>query len=597
MSNHAFFLRFPAITAVKLPGNQMFRVYTMKKLSVVVLLILPAALVLTAALFHYAQGPYWISYNSDPEYLYLLNSLALTEFRQTGTTGNPGTTLQILGAITLKISHALNLSGKDSLVFAVLRNPEYYLAVINIVLVTLNALLLFVLGLVTFHFTKSIWLSLLLQLSPFLSDAMLTNGLPRVSPEPLLLFTGLLFVWTLLTMAYDNTVSKSSHWYMIILALISGFGAATKLTFIPLLIIPLLVLPKLRHKIGFFFLTGLSFVLWTWPVASQYKALLSWYYKILTHTGYYGLGTPGITDAGIYLQNIMNMFLRNPLFFLILFLSAGFVLMFGLPFSGKEKAPKINPWQDIFFRILAAVTSAQLLAVLIVAKHYTDRYLLPVMSLSGFMLFLVFAYLRRVDYFSRVNMKKLAVIVGMMLVIGGAWRIVGIKNIFIQNLHIREEALAVNQILENEYKDYLKISIYRCSSPICALAFGNFYVNNALYSEALQKIYGDAYFFNGLNNGANGSFHTWTRVFPMDNIILSGHKDKIILQGSPPRYLGDTIASRAGLMLNLRDLFGGEYETIYAIAGFKITHETRRPLRSEILETTDFDFSTHPRQR
>lgn len=190
----------------------------MKKIPVFVLLILPAVLIFTAAILHYAQGPYWI--HSDPEYLYLLNSLALTESKQAGTTGNPGTTLQILGAATLKISHALDFSEKDSLEFAVLKNPEFYLTVINIVLVTFNTLLLFILGLVTFNLTKNIWLSLLLQSSPFISNAILTDGLPRISPEPLLLFTGLLFALILLKMAYDNNLSKSSHWYMIILALV-----------------------------------------------------------------------------------------------------------------------------------------------------------------------------------------------------------------------------------------------------------------------------------------------------------------------------------------------------------------------------------------
>jgi len=568
----------------------------MKKLSVFVLLILPTVLVFTAVILHHTQGSYWISYNSDPEYTYLLSSLALTESKQAGTTGHPGTTLQILGAATLKITHALDFSDKDSLEFAVLKKPEFYLTVINIVLVTFNALLLFILGIVTLNLTKNIWLSLLLQLSPFLANTMIINGLPRISPEPLLLLAGLLFVLILIKMAFSENLSKSAHWYMIIMAFVAGFGVATKLTFIPLLIIPLFVLPGLRNRIGFVFLTGLSFVLWTWPIISQYKNLLDWYCKIVTHTGHYGLGNPGIIDPGLYLQNIISLFLRNPLFFLILFFSTGFILMSGLSFAGKEKAKKKNPWQNIFFRILAAITVAQLFAVLIVAKHYTDHYLLPVMSLSGLILFLIFVYLRQIDYFSRVNIKKLVILPGIFFIIGTAWRTDDIKNVIIQNIQVREEAMAVNQILEIEYKDYLIIPIYRCSSPICALAFGNFYINNGLYSESLQKIYGDACFFNGLNNGANGNFHTWTRGFSMEDIILSGHADKIILQGSPLWFLGDTIASKSGLILKIKDVFGGSYETIYAIKDFEMTNEAQRRQHPPILETTDFDFNTHPRQ-
>lgn len=575
-------------------GNKRFVGCNMKKLPVFILLILPAVLVFTAATLHYSQGPYWISYNSDPEYLYLLKSLALTELKQSGTTGNPGTTLQILGAAVLKITYALDPSKKDSLEFTVLRNPELYLTVINTVLVAFNTLLLFILGIVAFNLTKNIWLSLLMQISPFFSNAILTNALPRISAEPLLLFTVLLFELTLIKIAFSKNLSESAHKYMIILALISGFGVATKITFIPLLIIPFFILPKLRNKIGFLFLTIFSFMLWTLPIFSQYKILFNWYYKIFTHTGYYGLGAPGIIDLGIYLQNIMNIFMRNPLFFLILLLSFGFILTFGIPLA--KNASRKNPWQDIIFRILEAVTIAQLFAVLIVAKHFTDRYLLPVMSLSGLMLFLIFIYLRQLELFNRINLKKFILFIGIIFIIGSAWTMIGIRNVIIQNMQIRDEALAINQLLETEYKDYLRIPILRCSSQICALAFGNFYTNNALFSETLQKIYGDVHFFDGLSNEVNGSFHTWAAIFPVEDIIASGRGNKIILHGSPPRYLGDTIAAKTGLILKLRDVLGGEYETIYAPAGYAITKQAQRQPSSQVLETTDFDFSTHPRK-
>jgi hypothetical protein len=565
----------------------------MKKLYILLLLILPSILALTAASLWYTQGPYWISNNSDPEYLYLLNSLAMTQSEQTGTTGNPGTTLQMLGAAVLKITHSLDLSEKDNLEFAVLKNPEFYLTVINIVLVAFNVLMLFILGLITFHVTKNIWLSLLLQFSPFLSNTLLTDSLPRVSPESLLLCTGLLFVLILIKMAHDKNLPESANRYTIILALVSGFGVATKLTFIPLLIIPLLIFPKLRNKIGFLILTGLGFILWTWPVISQYKILIGWYYKILTHTGFYGFGNPGILDTGIYLRNIINMLLLNPLFFLILVFSIGFILISGLSFAGKDKPGRKNPWHDIFFRLLVAVTLAQLFAVAIAAKHFIGRYLLPVMSLTGFMIFLIFVYLRQLDCFKRVSIKKIYMLAGVIILMGFSWRIADIKSLITWHMQIRNEAFAINQILDNEYKDYLKIRVYRCSSPVCALAFGNFYVNNGLFSESLQKIYGDVYFFNELNSGANGNFHTWTSGLSEDN-VLKENGSKIIFQGSPLRYLGDTLVCKTGSIVHLKDILGGEYETIYALAGYAVTKAEEQ--HSPVLKTMDFDFSSHPRR-
>ena len=112
-------------------------------------------------------------------------------------------------------------------------------------------------------------------------------------------------------MVFNKNLTKSARWYMIALALVSGFGMATKLTFLPLLIIPLFVLQKLRNKIGFLFLTGISFILWTWPIIPQYKTLCEWYYRILTHTGYYGLGNVGIINLEVYLENMTFHFSRG----------------------------------------------------------------------------------------------------------------------------------------------------------------------------------------------------------------------------------------------------------------------------------------------
>lgn len=564
----------------------------MKKMYVFILLILPVILVFTAALLHYANGPYWIGYNSDPEYLYLVNSLALAESKETPTTGNPGTTLQMLGAATLKITHVLNFSVNDSLEYSVLKNPEYYLTVINIILIIINTCLLFIIGLRVFTLTKNIWLSLLLQFSPFLFNGTLTQCLSRISPEPLLLCAGLLFLLILVKMVFNKDLSKSTHWYMIALALVSGFGMATKLTFVPLLIIPLFVLPKLRNKIGFLFMTGISFVLWTWPIIPQYKTLFEWYYRTLTHTGYYGLGNVGIINLEVYLENMIFHFLCNPLFFLIWFFAVGFILRF-IWFSATRK----KSWQDTSFRILAAVTVAQLCAFLIVAKYSVDRYLLPALSLSGLMLFLMFVFLKRLDCFSRFEVRKVVLFFAIFFIMISAWRIYDIKNVYAQKLQIKQESLAIYNQLEDEYKNYLKISYsfpsFRSSSPAAALAFGNFFIGNGLYSESLQKIYGENYFYDGLS----GIFHTWTKEYSIEDFILKGHSDKAILYGPPlhthnnnkiiflidsnpyfwKRWLSiedvilkdnsDKLPCRIGSILHLKDVFVGEHEAIYFIEG------------------------------
>lgn len=170
----------------------------MKKSHLLILLILPIIMDFTAAVLLCAHGPYWLGYNFDPDYLYLINSLALAESKFTITTGNPGTTLQMLGAVILHVAHFLDFSSRDILAISVLKNPDFYLTVISVVLISLNTIMLFMIGYAAFSLTQNIGLSLILQMTPFFSNGMLNLGLLHVSPESLLLFSGFSAIFVLI---------------------------------------------------------------------------------------------------------------------------------------------------------------------------------------------------------------------------------------------------------------------------------------------------------------------------------------------------------------------------------------------------------------
>ena len=537
----------------------------MKKLYLFILLILPATLVFTAVSLRYSQGPYWLSSYVDPEYLYVLSSLSLAESGQTVSPGHPGTTLQILMAAAMKISYALEVSEKDSLEFAVLKHPEFYLTLTNNILIMLNTLMIFFIGLTAYKLTKNIWLSLLLQFTPFIYNNVLIDGLPRVSPEPLLLFASMLFLLILLGMAFNENLSKSIHWYTVALALVSGFGMATKLTFVSLLIIPLFALPKLRNNIVFLFLTGFSFLLFVWPIISQYESLIQWYHRIFTHGGYYGEGSQDIIYLNSYFRDIAGLFLGNPLFLLIWLFSVVFII--GYLIVGKATGNKF--WQDTSFRIIAGMTAAQLIAVLMVAKQPAGWYLIPALILSGLMLFLILKYLQDLKYFS---IKRVILFTGLFIFSMSILRIIDIKNVLVHNLQIKKESFAVYTKMESGYKDYLKIyhfflsSHMTSSAPVCALAFGNYFVNEGRYSESLQKIYGDVYYYNSLNQ----KFYIWTKEFSIEDLVLQGRGRKIVFQFPSIHEYGDQITCRSGSVLHLQDIFGGEIGTIYVPQGITL---------------------------
>lgn len=552
----------------------------MKKNYVFIFLILPVMLVVTAMALKYARGPYYVCADTEQDYVYLVSSLAMAESKQVFYTDHPGTTLQILGSAVLKIAHALDLSAKDSLSFAVLRNPEFYLTVINGVLISLNAILLFMIGRVTFNLTRSVGLGLLLQFSPFFSGIPLRWGLPQVSCEPLLMSVSLLLVLILIKMVFSENLSKSAHRYMLALAFVSGFGIATKVTFLPLLIIPFLALPDLRNRIWFLLLTGLSAIIWTWPITSQYERIFQRLGLILTHTGNYGHGSSGIIDfpslQNVFL-NILSGFMDDPLLPLIFFFAVCVLLIY----LGFSKARK-TAWQDTSFRILVALIAAQLFTLLIVVKQNCERYALPVLCLSGFLLFLIFIGLQRRNYFSRFDNKKITAVIVVFLILCGAWRLVDMKNLFNDYMQVKQESSAMSRKVENGYKDYLKIVYYMTPSSVAALSHGNYYTSHkylsisemetrlfskGIYSETLQKIYGETYFYNPWN----GEFYTWTKGFLIEDMISQRYGNKIVFYGPPIfRRNNDVMPCMTGSVLQLQDVGGGVFDTIYVLQGIRL---------------------------
>jgi hypothetical protein len=507
----------------------------------------------------------------------------MAESKQVFYTDHPGTPVQMLGAITLKISHALDFSKKDNLEYAVLKNPEHYLTIINIVLIALNALILLIIGLVTYHSTRNVGLSLLLQFTPFFSSIPIRWGLIQVSCEPLLLFAGLLFVSILIRMVAGEKLSASVYGYMIFLAAVSGFGLATKITFAPLMIIPLVALPKLRNKIGYLLLSGLSFVFWTWPIHSEYERILKRIYYIITHTGWYGTGSSGIIESVSLKNNLLNAlsgFMADPVFPVLFF----FIPLILCIIIWRSKTLK-TAWRDISFRIIWGIILAQIFTVMIVLKQSAERYALPALCLTGFLLFLIFISLQRNNDSKYFSNKKIAYIIFIIILFGGVWRAVAVKNLFTDYLQVQQESLTAARKAENEYSEYLKISSYMTPSPVAALNYGNFMASykylydddmrrnifaKGMYSGSLQNIYGDAYFYNE----NSGKFYTFTDNFLIEDMIFKKNINKIIFH-CPPffRKNNDMIKCMSGSVLHVRDVLNGMYDTIYVVEGITIGND------------------------
>jgi hypothetical protein len=469
----------------------------MKQIYYLSFLLLPLLLVITAIFLNHARGPFWLGTNLDPEYVYLLNSTNLANIKGVGHIDHPGTPVQILGAVTLRVVYFFNFSAKDNFHTDVLKRPEYYLKAISTVMVILNALMLLALGGFTFMLMGNIWLSLWLQLVPFLSITLLQFGLTRVTPEPLLLFSSVLMIimmvlWAHVIPGADNGKTLEHTFIIIFFGLITGFGIANKITFFPMMAIPLIIVPRLRNKFFYLVISAVSFVIFTLPIIRMYPRFFDWIHNLLTHSGHYGGGPSQLIATDKYIKNMKQLLVNNPFFSIVLALAV-VIVMAGL-FIPKLRNISIS---NIYFKCLAAAAAAQAAGLLMVSKHSASHYLLPGLTLSGVMVFFIFFYLKHVlDHFG-IDLKYLVfplvfLLAVSLILINPPWQI---KRTIDRLNSIKEKSLALHQHVKDNYKDYAKIYYYRSSSPEYALKFGND-LSRSYHSQGLEQLYRNVYFYD-----------------------------------------------------------------------------------------------------
>lgn len=506
-----------------------------KNLHFAYLLIFPVLLAMTAVYLNNARGPYWLGANHDPEYVYLLNALNLTQGKKIGHIDHPGTPVQMLGAVTIQVVHAVSSPVDTDLVTDVLERPEFYLAAINSVMVTLNTLMLLVLGAAVFRWTGNLWISLWLQAAPFLSITAINAGLTRVTPEPLLFFsslfiTVLLLKWLHFHGCFGNSGPASdrkdaSTFLVILLAIVTSLGIAAKITFLPLIIIPLILFPGLKNKTIFVLTTIAGFVIFTFPIINSYKKFFDWIYRLLTRKGLYGAKGKGMISFDRYLENIKTILANNPFFTFVLVLAAITVTVALI--IPKLRKPSIS---SMSFKALAALLICQSLGVLMVAKHSLSRYLLPVLMLSGILLVIMFFFFVG-NLPKRFNLKEKYPVILFITIALGAFLIINpplnIKNRGRFKTRIRDNALQLHQTIENKYKDYARVFRFGSSSVHQALNFGNNLARHA-YSKILTRMCPNSYFYDFIKKRFYSYHHT--PHIPM-GMIRSQYRNKVLFLG------------------------------------------------------------------
>ncbi len=332
------------------------------------LLVLPVAFFAAALALRQAGGPFWEWHIVDPSYFYLFDALHLAQFTPPGQSYHPGTPVQIIGGIVLRLAYPLASSA--DLAAAVLADPEAHLRLFSNVLLGSIATGLLGAGVVVRALTGSSTLALLAQAAPLLSMVILKNAY-HVRPESLLILVALAFSMTVLAAGRAWSPGGLPGRWIVALGVLAGLGVATKLTAAPLFVLPLFVLGGGRGIALYGASAAAAFFVLTLPALPNFGRFLDLAAVTLTHSGAYGGGDKTAVDMAVYPRAILRVASR-PIVHLQLLLGLAALALWAWRRRRGLAVPAFEA------RALAGLTLAVLVAVLAVAKQPTANYMIPI---------------------------------------------------------------------------------------------------------------------------------------------------------------------------------------------------------------------------
>lgn len=320
----------------------------------------------------------------DPEYIHLMSSINLAEGNvNIQSIESPATPLYVLGAITAKAT--CFFSSNDSLKEDFISNPEKYIYVLRLVLLIATTLSLFILGYVVQKVSHSLFASMLFQFAPFLSiDIMFSSTI--WTPDHFLVIVMLLYIAVIFSYIHQekNTDEIKSPIYF---SIFTAIGCATKITFLPLVILPIFVLSTTKQKIVYAISTALLSPLFAFTAVVQYDRFFSWVKGLILHSGNYGTGEEKIISGTSFVQNLEKILRSEVPFIFICFLLVICVFLFVIK---KRKSQH--------HMLLLGLLCTFVLHIILVSKHFAIRYLTPSILLgilAIYLLILFFAHTKK----------------------------------------------------------------------------------------------------------------------------------------------------------------------------------------------------------
>ncbi|MCK4676821.1 MAG: hypothetical protein KAT48_01700 [Bacteroidales bacterium] len=460
----------------------------MKKYGKILLILLPFFYLILGFYFNQVINMFSVR-NVDPEYVYLTNGLYMSlGHLNVHHIDNPGTPLQMLVAVVCRIVYAFR-SHEIPYIEDVLMNSDLYLNMINHVVISITAVVLFLAGLIVTRLTNFLPYGLLVQATPFYSQ-ITYDIIGRLTPELLIPIPVLLLTIMILKVVGSNE-KKFSFRTLLFFSMISGFGLSIKLTFLPLLIIPVLVIPGYKDKGKFLLLSIISLFVFAIPILFDLVFFTTWMKDLFIHSGHYGGGEGNFIVWEQFFHNL-RLFLISHRFLVINWVISLTLLFVYLVIKRKDLNKRL-------LYGLAGVLIVMLSQIIIVSKHYEYRYLIPGLCLFPVMIILSFEMLKRLIHFNKIKS-----VIGLLIVagfIGGFQK--QMHSIRIRSNHISNEMkskMVTKHFVETLEEDAIKLitpSGYGCPFHDFSIMISHCWAGraNEIFLPVYKKLYPDTYHY------------------------------------------------------------------------------------------------------
>lgn len=520
-------------------------------------LLLPVLFLWTGLNFNLAK------FGNDPNYVYLVNALAICDGKSVGYIDHPGTTVIQIGAATIATQHFFANAENQPLVQHVLTDSHAFVVGIRNVLLFLNAIGLFLLGWLAVKKTGSVWIAVFLQAITFMTTNTLDHAWTKISPEPFLVFLTSIYVIAILFYYFER---KPDTWkYVLVFSLLAGAGLATKATFLPVVVFPLIVVPTLKKKVVY--LAGIvpSFVLFTIPIIPEYKNMYHWFMDLSSHSGIYGHGEKGFIDINTYFPNILKI-VENNFIFAGVFL-AGVVIVTPALYQFLTKKKPLS--KEMLFLTGIVISSA--LGILMVAKHYhANHYLIPVLQLTGISLFFAMKATLKIKFPEGLR-KNAWPAITVVFILFLLWKQPPVIKYIDEGYRItNEEMEATDAMLESDYPDYTRIYYYPNSlNPYSALNFGDVYCKRQFLPQ-IKSLYPNVFFYHSFEK----RIKNWNAEIKPEELVGRFSK-KILLTGGPHNEAEAAEISQNGVPL--KNIYKGRIQTIYVLDTLRYNADVHEP--------------------